>query len=324
MTEAFPPEPRDRSAAVAAHRRHQSDWREKVLGWPAGPPTHPGAAKRFPVLGSCLATDFTGRRVKDEGLNLMSPAARQYARFRQEELRKLGGLAESERLWRNLLSSQPLAFSIAGELRAHPQAAARVFADLTGLDVVVLERLEDPGSPSHHLDGIEAEWFPPRDLHTGDRSGFDMAAFLRLRSGERLLVSVEVKYVDTFSAKKLEYKGYTDYVNAAGLGQVACQDIVANGGSHFLRSVLLTDSLRRQGLRGGGEVDRTLAVVLARSDDKSAAKVVQTIARYQPRTPVALWSHENFLDACAVQPELTEWAARMRARYLLAGDPSDR
>ena len=87
---------------------------------------------------------------------------------------------------------------------------------------------------------MEAEWFPPRDLHTGDRSGFDMAAFLRLRSGERLLVSVEVKYVDTFSAKKLEYKGYTDYVNAAGLGQVACQDIVANGGSHFLRSVLLT------------------------------------------------------------------------------------
>ena len=54
---------------------------------------------------------------------------------------------------------------------------------------------------------MEAEWFPPRDLHTGDRSGFDMAAFLRLRSGERLLVSVEVKYVDTFSAKKLEYNG---------------------------------------------------------------------------------------------------------------------
>lgn len=82
-----------------------------------------------------------------------------------------------------------------------------------------MERLEDPGSPSHHLDGIEAEWFPPRDLHTGDRSGFDMAAFLRLRSGERLLVSVEVKYVDTFSAKKLEYNGSLNR-RSSGCGRV--------------------------------------------------------------------------------------------------------
>lgn len=134
-----------------------------------------------------------------------------------------------------------------------------------------MERLEDPATPSHQLDGIEAEWFPPRDLHTGDRLGFDMAAFLRLRSGERLLVSVEVKYVDTFSAKKLEYKGYTDYVKRGGAG---------SGG---------LPRHRRE--------------------------------RWQS---VALWSHENFLDVCAVQPALTDWAARMRARYVLAGDQSDR
>lgn len=136
--------------------------------------------------------------------------------------------------------------------------------------------------------------------------------------GGRLLVSIEVKFVDTFSPKRLKYENYQDHLDASGLDEAAWKDIVAKGGSQFLRSVLLTDSLRRQGLSGGREVDRTLAVVLARSDDRSAVKVVKTIAGYQPSTPVDFWSHGDFLDACAAQPELAEWAARMRARYVMA------
>ncbi|WP_256793252.1 hypothetical protein [Terrabacter sp. Ter38] len=310
--------PRDRSAAVAAHRAHQSDWREKELGWPAGPPTHRGAAKRYPVLGSCLAPEFDGRSAKAEGLNLMSPAAKSYADARLAQLQTLGGLAEDDRLWRNLLSSQPLAFSIAGELREHPAATARVFAALTGQQVASLEDLADTQTPSHDLGGIEAEWFPPRDLHTGDRSGFDIAAYLRLQEGESLLVSVEVKYVDTFSAKKVTWERYATQLASAGLDEGSMTRIVAAGGSQFLRSVLLTDSLRRHGLRRRHEVHRTLAVVLGRQDDRNARKVVQTIAACQPHTPVAYWSHEDFFDACAAQPELARWAGRMQRRYVLA------
>lgn len=317
MPESLPPQPRDRSAAVAAHRAHQSEWRERELGWPAGPPTHGGAAKRYPLLGSCLAPEFEGRLAREQGVNLMSPAARAYAVARQGQLQSLGGLAEADRLWRNLLSSQPLAFSIAGELRDHPDQAARLFTVLTGRPVVGPEHLEDSSTPSHQLHGIEAEWFPPRGHHTGDRSGFDIAAYLRLESGERLLVSIEVKYVDTFSNEKLKWKDYSQHLEETGLDKAACEDIVESGGSQFLRSVLLTDSLRRRGLRGGGEVDRTLAVVLARGADPSAKKVVQKVAEYDPQTPVAHWSHEEFFDACAAQPELAAWAQSLRRRYLL-------
>jgi len=35
---------------------------------------------------------------------------------------------------------------------------------------------------------------------------------------------------------------------------------------------------------------------------------------------VAFWSHEAFFDAWAYQPELAEWAWRMRRRYLSAAD----
>lgn len=321
MSETPAPQPLDRNATVAAHRGHQSAWRARELGWPAGPPTHLGAANRYPVLGSCLAADFKGRSAKAEGLNLMSPAAKAYADRRLAELHALGGLAEDDRLWRNLLSSQPLAFSIAGELRQHPEAAARVFATLTGEEVVAIDVLADSTQPSHGLGGIEAEWFPPRELHTEDHSGFDVAAYLRLRSGDSLLVSIEVKYVDTFSPKKLTWAGgYPKHAVAAGLGQKAFEGIVAAGGSQFLRSLLLTDSLRRTGLRGSHEVDRTLAVVLARGDDRSARTVVSTITGHAPRTPVAVWSHDAFFDACATQPELEDWARRMRRRYLLTAD----
>lgn len=321
MSETPQAQPVDRNAAVAAHRAHQSEWREAVLGWPAGPPTHLGAAKRYRVLGNCLAPDFDGRSAKVEGVNLMSPAAKAYADERQHELAALGGLAEDDRLWRNLLSSQPLAFSIVGELREHPDAAARAFATLTGEEVVALDDLADAGDPSHRLGGIEAEWFPPRDLHTGDHSGFDIAAYLRLQDGKSLLVSIEVKYVDTFSPKKLTWAGsYPQHAVAAGLNQTAFEGVVASGGSQFLRSLLLTDSLRRTGLRGAGEVDRSLAAVLARGDDRSARKVVGTIAGHTPRTPVALWTHDAFFDACAAQPELEDWARRMRRRYLLTAD----
>jgi hypothetical protein len=251
----------------------------------------------------------------------MSPAAKTYADQRQQELAALGGLAEDDRLWRNLLSSQPLAFSIVGELRQHPEAAARVLASLTGESVAALADLDDVEVPSHQLHGLEAEWFPPRALHTRDRSGFDIAAYTRLENGETLLVSIEVKYVDTFSPQKLSWSGqYADHAAGSGLDRAAFEDIVAAGGSQFLRSVLLTDSLRRTGLRGAGEVDRTLAVVLARGDDRSAQKVVSTIAGHSPSTPVALWSHEAFIDACGTQPELAAWAQRMQRRYLLTGD----
>ncbi|MDQ2706984.1 MAG: hypothetical protein M3Z25_04825 [Actinomycetota bacterium] len=69
-----------------------------------------------------------------------------------------------------MLSSQTLAFSIAGELRAYSQAAASVFAELTGLPVVALGRFGKLGD-DYLLDGIEAEWSPPDDHYTGDRSG---------------------------------------------------------------------------------------------------------------------------------------------------------
>lgn len=304
------------SRVKAAHRAQQGWWREALLHRPPGAPTQRSARDRYSTLSNYLPAEFEGRTAAQEGLNLMPEAARTYARARQIELVDIAGLAQGDRLWRNMLSSQPLAFSIAGELREHPEAAAALSADLTGLPVTALDTLTDD---THPLNGVDAEWFPQRELYTRDLSGFDLAAALRLEDGTRVLLTVEVKYVDSFSPAKLDPGDYADHLSAVGISLDSAAALVKAGCSQFLRSVLLTDSVRRTGIRGEGGVDSTIAVVLARGDDGTASRVVDAIAVHAPPTTVAFWSHERFFAAAARQPALAGWAAQLQARYLLSG-----
>ena len=307
--------------ALGPHRAQQAAWREH-LGWPPGPPTHKGAQARYETVPFCLAREHGGRTAREAGINLMSDDAISYAKTRGEALGPIGGLAEEDRLWRNMLSSQPLAFSIAGELRRHPDAAAALFTELIGDKVASLEPLVDPRFPAYALHGIEAEWFPPRKLHTQDRSGFDIAALVRLADDRRMLVTIEVKYTDSFSSKKLDpdRQPYPAHLTALGLEQDQTRGLIDSGGSQLLRSVLLTDSVRRHGIAGeanGGQgTGRALAVVLARADDSSARRVTDRFAKLDLPTATDLWTHTAFLDAAGHQPALADWAERMQTRYL--------
>jgi hypothetical protein len=252
------------SAVVRRHRAHQGRWREEVLGLPAGRSANPRAGNR--VVDSMLPTEHEGTSAADGGWNLMSPAAVDYARTRLPEVRGAGGLAEPDRLWRNMLSSQPLAFSLVGELRAHPGAALAALSDLIGHRLVAFDRITT-GSAAHDLDGLQAEWAPPSHDHTGDRSGFDVAAAARTEDGRSLLLTVEVKYTDDFSRAPLDPPAYAAALERLGIGADTAARLVAGGASQFLRSVLLTDSVRRGGRSGQRTVDEVLAVVLCRDDD---------------------------------------------------------
>jgi hypothetical protein len=257
-------------------------------------------------------------------VNLMSPAARVYAKARLPVVKTLGGTAEPLRLYRNLLSSQPMAFSIAGELRAHPDAAVGTLREITKLPVTGLGVLTETGSAAaglalYALDGIEAEWFPPRSAHTNDRSGFDLAACLELESGDRLLVSVEVKYTDSFSSKPVDWIYYEKHLRALGLDEAKHQELVKRGCSQVLRQVMITDSIHRNGLAPGvgeeGRVQQVLVVVLAREDDEKAKKVVTALDN-AVSVPVRFWSHRDLLAAADDQPALSRWSAEMAERYL--------
>lgn len=300
---------------VARHRAHQGRWREDVLGVPAGASANKHVAVE--TVDSMLPEKHDNVAAAETGWNLMSDAARDYTRDRLTVVKQTGGVAEEDRLWRNVLSSQPLAFSIVGELRAYPAAALRVLSELSGLDLVQFDRLGNDGD-NWALEGLQAEWAPPRDHHTDDRSGFDIAAATRLADGRRLLLTIEVKYVDSFSAKPLKFERYRSHLDAVGLDATTTDALVTSGGSQFLRSVLLTDSIRRHGVDSDGDrPEQVLAVVLGRRDDQRARRVVEQVGRsLTSAVPVAYWSHEQFLDAAARQPELADWAEAMWYRYV--------
>ena len=319
--------PIDKSQATRQHRIHQGVWRTNVAQWPAGQPQNDRRVRaRYGTLPNWLAATHRGEDVRGAGADLMSPEARSYARDRLVVLERIDGKAEPDRLWRNLLSSQPLAFSVAGHLHRHRSAAATVFAGLTDLQIASLERL-DPGPglwTDHSLDGIDAEWFPPRTEHTNDLSGCDIACCLALEDGSRVLLTIEVKYTDTFSSAPVAWSRYEHQLTALGLDQAATIALVQAGCSQVLRQVMITDSVRRRGLTSdvgpSGRVDAGLAVVLARQDDKVARRVVQALDEaVGSRVPVRFWSHRHLLAEAGNVNELRGWADAMTARYLPAG-----
>jgi hypothetical protein len=324
-------------ATVSQHRRAQGEWRTETLHWPAGPPAAQ-SAPTYPTLPNYLDCAHRGVRVEKAGINLMSPAAREYAQRRLPVLERLDAVAEPDRLYRNLLSSQPLAFSIAGELRDKSDAAADLLAQLTGHPVTGFAALEAPDElvPDEHrkpqrkkhgyqpltaytLDEIDAEWSPPRWAHTNDRSGCDIAACLTLPGDQRMLMTVEVKYTDTFSSDKVTWARYADQLRRLGVDESALRRLVDLGCSQVLRQVMLTASIGEHGLVPGapasGRVDEVMAVVLARGADQTARDVV-TAVDAAVNIPVVFWALKDFLDAAIAQPALTEWANSMANRYL--------
>jgi hypothetical protein len=305
------------SATARTYRALQGRWRREVLGLPPGDPTTPNP--KLATVDSMLPRKHRGVHAADAGWNLMSPAAIEYARRRVPAVKAAKGVVEEDRLWRNMLSSQPLAFSIVGELRAHPAAALALLSEAAGVEVVGFDRI--PASdPAYELDGLQAEWAPRPEEHTGDKSGFDIAAAVRIADGRRMLISIEVKYTDTFSPAKLDPMGYRPLLDEIGLADNATAELVKAGCSQFLRSVLLTHSVRRGGANRRAPLDSCLGVVLCRDDDKTAGKVVNLLGAAQPTVPVRLWGLGDFLDEAARRPELADWADTVHARYLLDDD----
>lgn len=319
--------PPDRDPATRRHRRHQGEWRTKRADWPAGPPQRDRRVReRYETLPNWLAEVHEGRDVREAGSNLMSAEAIAYTHDRLAALAPIDGKAEPDRLWRNLLSSQPMAFSIAGHLNKYRDEAASLFSATLDTAVTGLAVL-DPGDSvqqGHRLEGIEAEWFPPRKPHTGDMSGCDIAACLELGDGTRTLITIEVKYTDTFSVEPVMWNRYQRHLEDLGLDEQSTAALVDAGCSQVLRQVMLTNSVRLRGVAPDagreGQVDRAISVVLARHDDTHAQHVAETLdAAVGSIVPVRYWSHRDLFQRSSEIAGLEQWAGRMHERYVIGG-----
>lgn len=151
----------------------QALWRE-ARGLPIGE-RKPGIP-----LGSRLPSAFA----TETGANLMTPAALLAARREVAAARAGSGQKiEEGRLWANLLSSQPLAFSLFADLAEDLDLAARVLRHLL------------PGRVSS-VTKIAFEYSPGRvsPKFTEDRTAFDVFVEHTTPRGGRGFIGIEVKY----------------------------------------------------------------------------------------------------------------------------------
>ena len=271
----------------ARYRLLQSWWREHVLGVP------PGFNGRQ-YVGSLLPQD--GRA----DLNYLTDEVRVYAAERIPEIQASGGTLNTDRLRRNLLSSQPLCFNVFGHLHCHPVSAAAVLSETFGvaIDEVVRIEVEEAPLPAEHL---------------GDRTAFD--AFVDYRvGGSRQFLAVEVKYTEPFSQKMYDRPEYRRLTAETGVfAEGAADRLIEPATNQLWRQILLTLSLA-----AAGEYDGGRAAVLSLAGDAGVSKAVAGVAAEVTTEAVlpAVGSLERLVTAAEVHPELTSWAADFRTRYL--------
>lgn len=107
-----------------------------------------------------------------------------------------GKVIKEPRIWNNLLSSQPLAFNIYGELKRDLELATSVFRELyTDREI-------------NKITAIEFEYSPGRrnTKYTGDSSAFDVFVEYENKLDQKCFFGIEVKYAEELNDEPATHK----------------------------------------------------------------------------------------------------------------------
>jgi len=296
----------DQNIRVRSYRRLQSRWREVELGLPPGSYVDRNGQER--LLGSRLPEGSGPHH------QLMSNEAVDYALARLPELETEGRKAEPNRLWLNMLSSQPLCFSLFGHLAHHREAGARV------LDAVLPWTVDA-------IDDVLVEHAPPTAALSlgGDRpdnTAFDTMLIVR-SGGEQRVLGVETKYTEPFTQKRYDKPSYRTITDRKGSWfKPGAAELAKDAKTNQLwRNVMLAQETATA-LKCAASV-----VVLTAAHDHHAEEAVQGIEQLlvDPDSSVTHALLEDVIAAADHEPTLAVWARRFRDRYLdlgLAKPPS--
>jgi len=269
----------------------QALWREE-RGLPIG------RSESGIPLGSRLPREFA----EEKGANLMTDAS--LAAARREVAAKRGRVIEDDRLWENLLSSQPLAFNLFSELEVHLDLAARVLRRLWPERIGAVTRIAFEHSPGRGI-----------STYTDDGTSFDVYVEHTAPLGGRGFVGIEVKYQEDLRAKRATHRPRYDEVTTAmgcfkpdlilGLRREPIEQLWRD---HMLAGSMLLDT--SAGWESG------LYVFLYPEDNKVCRAAVQL---YREHLSDARTFDAVTLEAvvAAIEAETdAAWIRELRARYL--------
>ena len=202
---------------TARMRFHQGWWRAFVLCEEPGP--HPKAkGKRI-----CSAI-YSGEK---NHLNFVSDATiGAVTTTLEERSQRSGGIIDEDRLFNNLLSSQPLCFNFFGELKSDTRFALDAlrpfFPQLTRVNWTRFE-------------------FRPEPNHTADNSAFDVA--FEVEAGEKTgIIGLECKFTDSFSAEEFDKPEYQDIWERTGAFSASYDSLKAARFNQLFRNQLMAEA----------------------------------------------------------------------------------
>jgi hypothetical protein len=280
--------------------QRQSRWREqqsRAMGLHRGEP---------------LRTRFAMPDAEQGLWNFITPAIGQLVReeyranaSRSGSARKLYGYP---RLFDNLLSSQPLAFNLFGELTLDLPAATRVGRRLWPGRVEAITRIEFEWSPGRQ---------DPRYLDNG--SAADIALFHTLPSGGSGVIFIETKYYEDLRVKQCRLKArYHEVAAASGAFLTSALPRLQHG----VLQQLWFDHLLVLATRETDQLDSALFVVAYPEVNSACSAAVEVYAGTVDPAAPCTFEARTFEQIVDIMEEAidAEWARAFRRRYL---DPVD-
>lgn len=187
----------------------------------------------FERYGNYLKLDFAKR----SGANFLTKGIKEIVEYELANKSKDRKVIQEPRIWNNLLSSQPMAFNLFGELKLNKRAATEVFKNLF------------PKRKIKEVTQIEFEYSPERksEKYTNDSSAFDVFLAYENIDNKSGFFGIEVKYSENLNDKASTHKTrYEEIAKQSGVFDLSkIEDLKRKPIQQIWRDHLLTLSMSK-------------------------------------------------------------------------------
>jgi hypothetical protein len=275
-------------------RFHQGWWRAFVLAQSQGRnPAQPENAEE----GVC--NTITGGR--ESGVNFLTSNASK-ALLASLSARNKGsvGLINEDRVFNNLLSSQPLCFNFFAELACDTIFAAEVLKHW----------IPDLAS----VGDVQFEYGPP-ERYTNDNSAFDVAFFYTKLDGKKGILGLECKYTDDFSKQEYDKPEYREYFAGNATFTRPYEEYIRPEFNQLFRNQLLGEAMKRH-----EKVAEVVTGLFCHQLDERALKIAGGFQGMLAIGPAAfkMVTYSDFISVIQKMDltiERREWSMMLWARY---------
>ncbi len=212
------------------------------------------------------------------------------------------GIIQEDRLFNNLLSSQPLCFNF--------------FAELKNDKVFALKILNGLGFQLSEVRDIIFE-YAPTENYTTDNSAFDVAIEVA-RNSKSGLIGLECKYTDSFSSKEYDKPAYRDIFKKSNVFVKDYDIYKSSSYNQLFRNQLIAEALLQN-----RNYDFVITGLFCHRDDKAIETGVKFQSMLDGRGEVfKIITYHDFIEA--IQKSDVSWEKRelsmmLWARYCATG-----